>query len=180
MVFSDYIFTQIIGSSCGNSQSQWIYGAYQGKQLNSDSPTTSIQKHTNLYGTFSFDLSQAKGGGSTNPFSSDSANVAVQNPSDNVSSGCGGVPPQQDSSQGPKSTPATVNPSNNVPSSPNSPNTVPGSGVDFANHGGPPNSPPGGPPFGGPPGSPPFGQPPWAGRHPPVPGQPPFIHVGPP
>jgi hypothetical protein len=41
--------------------------------MNSDSPSTSIQKHTGTYGTFSFDLSQAKGGSGSNPFGSVSA-----------------------------------------------------------------------------------------------------------
>src|ERR1700760_4858367 len=117
-MLSDCIFTCFIGSSCGNSQAQWIYGAYQGKQLNSDSPTTSISKHTNLYGTFSFDLSSAKGGGSTNPFTSGSANVAISNPQDSISSGCSNSPLEQDSAQKPQSTPGAMNPSNNVPNSP--------------------------------------------------------------
>ncbi|KAF2671316.1 CBD9-like protein [Microthyrium microscopicum] len=78
-------------SSCSTSQSNWIFGAYQGSALNSDSPAASIRKHQTTYGTFTFDLSQAKGGASTNPFAErgSSSGSSGGNTSPTPVDGCG-------------------------------------------------------------------------------------------
>jgi len=47
----------------------FIYAAKPGSQLNSDSPSETIQQHANTYGTLSFDKG-ATGGSDVNPFSS--------------------------------------------------------------------------------------------------------------
>lgn len=61
-----------------NANSDWIYATHSGTPISSDDPAAVITFHT-AYGTTNFNLQQATGGNSSNPF--DSTVVATTTPS---------------------------------------------------------------------------------------------------
>lgn len=60
-------------SDFSSSSASWIHASKSGSPIQSDDPSESISQHSNDYGSFNWDYSNAKGGSSVNPFAGSNA-----------------------------------------------------------------------------------------------------------
>jgi hypothetical protein len=69
------------------SSTNWIFAAYSGAQIKSDSPSSTISQHQGTYGTLSFGTS-AKGGSDVNPFTASNSTTTTTGSGSGSGSSC--------------------------------------------------------------------------------------------